>query len=63
MKHKFIILALGLGFLASSCNDLDLVPLSEASTENWYSSEEELLMAANEFYKIGYWNKDRKSVV
>lgn len=33
MKHKFIILALGLGFLASSCNDLDLVPLSEASTE------------------------------
>ena len=27
MKHKFIILALGLGFLASSCNDLDLVPL------------------------------------
>ena len=35
MKHKFIILALGLGFLASSCNDLDLVPLSEASTENW----------------------------
>ena len=57
MKHKFIILALGLGFLASSCNDLDLVPLSEASTENWYSSEEELLMAANEFYKIGYWNK------
>ena len=46
MKHKFIILALGLGFLASSCNDLDLVPLSEASTENWYSSEEELLMAA-----------------
>ena len=44
MRHKFIILALGLGFLASSCNDLDLVPLSEASTENWYSSEEELLM-------------------
>ena len=28
MKHKFIILALGLGFLASSCNDLDLVPVS-----------------------------------
>lgn len=43
MKHKFIILALGLGFLASSCNDLDLVPLSEASTENWYSSNRKIV--------------------
>jgi len=47
---------LGLGLLLNSCNDLDLVPLSESTTGSWYSTDAELEMAANEFYKIGYWN-------
>ncbi|WP_300698609.1 RagB/SusD family nutrient uptake outer membrane protein [Bacteroides sp.] len=54
-------LYLGLGLIAgstlSSCNDLNLIPLSETSTGNWYASETELEMAANEFYKIGYWQE------
>ncbi|MDP4271488.1 MAG: RagB/SusD family nutrient uptake outer membrane protein [Bacteroidota bacterium] len=40
----------------SSCSNLDLLPLSEASSGNWYSSDDEIEMAANEFYKIGYWS-------
>ncbi|MCE5178429.1 MAG: hypothetical protein LLF81_04705 [Porphyromonadaceae bacterium] len=57
-KNKLII-AVGLIFLISgnACNDLDLAPLSSASTENWYSSAEEFDISMNYFYGIGYWDQ------
>ena len=56
MKYKILSIVLGLLVGLSSCSDLDLVPLSEGSTGSWYSTVEELDMAVNEFYLIGYWN-------
>jgi len=37
-------------FLAG-CQDLELNPLSEGSTESWFSNEAEFTMALNEFYR------------
>ena len=39
----------------SSCNDLNLNPLSEGSSENWYSNESEITMALNDLYRIDFW--------
>lgn len=39
----------------SSCKDMNLKPLTQGSSESWYTTEEELDMAVNEFYLIGYW--------
>lgn len=44
MKHTLIIL-LGCCLGLNSCNDLDLNPLSQASSENWYSNETEIEMS------------------
>lgn len=56
-KYKLII-AFGLiFFIINACNDLDLAPLSSASTENWYSSDEEFDMSMNYFYGITYWDQ------
>ena len=41
-----------------SCNDLNLSPLSEGSSENWYSDETEILMSIRDLYRIGYWTLD-----
>lgn len=38
----------------SSCVDLNLHPLSEASSENWYSTQEEIEMSLNEMYSTRY---------
>lgn len=39
-----------------SCVDLNVDPLSEASSGTWFKTEKELEMAANDFYALGYWN-------
>ena len=59
MKNKItkIILLIGVAFF-SSCNDLDLNPLSMGSSENWYSNESEMRMALNDLYKSVFWPKD-----
>jgi len=44
--------------LLTACEDLDLMPLSEASAENWYSNEEGLVMALNDLYSSSYWGMD-----
>lgn len=61
MKHKIGIIILGLSMIFNSCTDMDLVPLSEGSTESWYTTVEELDMAVNEFYILGYWNDPLES--
>ena len=51
MKRNNIIVYLFSGVtLFSACHDLDLNPLSNGSTENWYSNETEIEMAVNELY-------------
>ncbi len=39
-----------------SCESMDIKPNSQGNSETWYSTEQELQMAANRFYTIGYWN-------
>ena len=44
-----------IGIMLYSCNSLDLNPLSEGSSENWYSNETELEMATLTWFNIDYW--------
>lgn len=54
MKSKiFIVLIAGLIFC--SCTDLDLNPLSEGSSGNWFSNTDELEMSANYMYSLQFW--------
>ncbi len=59
MKNKIsqLLLISGLIFF-SACNDLDLSPLSEGSSENWYSNESEITMAVNDLYREVFWPAD-----
>lgn len=57
MKSK-IIISIVLAFTALGCNKLDLDPLSEGSSENWYSNESELDMAVAALYNIVYWESE-----
>ncbi|MBO4943453.1 MAG: RagB/SusD family nutrient uptake outer membrane protein [Muribaculaceae bacterium] len=54
---KFMILA-AMGVSFASCHDLDLTPLSQGSSESWYSNENEIRMSVNNFYKIDFWGQD-----
>jgi SusD family. len=56
MKSNVSIYILFVLLILNSCSGLDLLPLSEASSGNWYSNDDEVEMAANEFYKMGYWS-------
>ena len=41
-----------------SCVDLNLNPLSEGSSENWYSSQAEIEMSLNDFYRTDFFPID-----
>lgn len=58
VKNSIIIAAL-LAFTA--CEDMDLVPKSQGNTAAWYTTENELEMATNEFYILGYWQEPLNS--
>ena len=55
---KIICLSLFIGVLYLSCNKLDLNPLAEGSSENWYSNDAEITMSLDRLYYIKYWNPD-----
>lgn len=59
MKKKIALLYICV--LMTSCFDLDLNPLSEGSSENWYSTETELTMAVRFMYANKYWAFDSDS--
>lgn len=61
MKYQIITLIAGLALLLNSCVDMNLTPLSKANSESWYTTEEELNMAVNEFYLLGYWKDPLES--
>lgn len=43
--------------MLTSCESMNMTPLSQGNSESWYSTEVELEMAVNEFYILGYWNQ------
>ena len=57
MKLKILILFTGI-IAFTACNDLDLNPLSEGSSESWYSNETEIDMALNDIYRAVFWPMD-----
>lgn len=59
MKNSIYIILIGCIIAISACNDLDLAPLSEGSTENWYSNEVEINMSINDLYKPVFWGNDQ----
>jgi hypothetical protein len=56
MKKIFSILLIA--SLLSSCNKLDLNPLAEASSGNFYSNQTELELAVNDLYRGDFWSND-----
>ncbi len=57
MKTKLYSMLLAL-FLTSACTDLNLNPLSEGSSESWYSDQTEIEMALNDLYRDPFWPTD-----
>lgn len=65
-KTAYISICLMGAALISSCADLDLNPLSSASSENWYSDPAEMRISLNDFYRStffqleeGFWTDRR----
>lgn len=60
MKTKIIecLCLLVTCLIFGSCHDLDMNPLSNGSTENWYSTATEIQMAANAMYGSAYWRPE-----
>ncbi len=61
MKKIIFSIISSILILFSGCQDLDLNPLSEGSTENWFSNETEYTMALNDLYRtsLWYWEANR----
>ena len=57
MKYNKLVILLGINILIS-CTDLDMSPLSEGSSESWYSSEAEIEMSVKDLYKDAFWTQD-----
>lgn len=60
MKIRYLFF-IALCSLLFSCHDLNLNPLSSASSGNWYATEEEIVMSLNDFYKIAFFTKDSEN--
>ncbi|RIH67184.1 RagB/SusD family nutrient uptake outer membrane protein [Mariniphaga sediminis] len=59
MKIKILLIISGFIFF-TACNELDLNPLSEGSSENWFSNEQEINMSLNDLYGYTYWGGKHK---
>ncbi len=57
MKNHIIIILI-LAVVLTGCNELDLNPLSEGSSENWYTNEEELRMSSAYLFDHAFWDTD-----
>lgn len=56
-RNKYLSLIFSIIFF-TSCADLDLNPPSEASSENWYSDEEQIEMTVRSLYHPNFWRMD-----
>lgn len=52
---KSIFAALAAAALLTACVDLDLIPRSQGSSENWYSTAQELEFSLNALYQPSMW--------
>ncbi len=52
------ILSVTMALTLSSCVELNLNPLSEGSSGNWFSSPEEFEMATSNLYKVAFYQVD-----
>ncbi len=52
---KYILLTVTAITVLSACNDLDLQPLSEASTESWFTDQTQVEMSLNTLYLHQFW--------
>lgn len=57
MKRIIIPLAIVAALLFHSCNELDMYPLSQGSSENWFNSATEYDMSLNDLYRITWWRQ------
>lgn len=55
MKKYLKIISLLSIVAFAGCQKLDLNPLSEGSSENWYSNEQEFELALNDLYRPALW--------
>ena len=57
---KIITIAISMisALMITSCVDLNLNPLSEGSSENWYSSASEIEMSLNDLYRTAFFPID-----
>lgn len=53
---KLILSIISAHILLVSCQNLDLNPLSEGSSENWYKNENEIALALNDLYRGALWH-------
>ena len=59
MKKIFdYILGVAIACCLGACADLDLNPLSEGSSENWYSDETEIQMSLNDLWRADFFPID-----
>lgn len=56
MKKRNILFILACGLGLSSCMDLDLSPLSQATNENWFANETQFEMSVNDLLRENLWN-------
>lgn len=52
---RLIIYSIFSGLVCFSCNTLDLNPLSEGSSETWYSNEDEIEMSVTRLFHQDFW--------
>ena len=52
---KNIFAAVAAAVLFTGCVNLDLAPLSEGSSENWFTNEQEVTYALNALYNPDLW--------
>lgn len=55
---RLINIVLGVSVLLFSCNKLDLDPLTQASAEKWYSTEEGVVSGINYLFRSPYWTSN-----
>ena len=61
MKKILLITVLLSTLTFSACVDLDLNPLSEGSSESWYSTQQEIEMSVNDYYRPEFFPIDGMS--
>lgn len=55
MKKIFLSTISAVMLLTTGCRSLDMSPLSQGSSENWFSSPDEFVMALNDLYRPAIW--------